>query len=333
MSPVEVQGHGPRVSVVIPNFNGIAHLPECLECLFAQVFDDFEIVMVDNASTDDSVPWVRERYPAVRIVRREVNGGPTVSTNDGIRASRGEYVVILDNDTAFDPDWLGTLVKALDDHPEYDFGVSRVLHYEKDNLLQSAGAIYRVSWLSHFDRGSGHPSTDHSRMQRVVAATGNGAIHRRELFDEVGLYDEDYYAMYEDIDFSLRCLLKDKRCLYVPEACIRHKEGLCKQIHVSHEAQTAFARNGAIMAASVLPLPLLAIGIVAAGWREFRAALPVRPRYYRSIPDRVRRSCGRSRARWEGLRLGWAKRQAVWGSRTNSRAEIYRWLLRGEGPV
>ena len=323
----------PRVSVILPNFNGIQHLPECLACLYAQTYDDFEVVMVDNASTDESVCWVQEHYPAVRIVQRTVNGGPVKSTNDGILASRGEYIVILDNDTAFDQEWLRTLVKAMDDRPGYGIGIAKMLVYEEDDRLLSAGAVYSIARLSHRDRGTGLHSSDYPQMQRVLIAGGNGVIHRRDVFTDVGLYDEDYYAMYEDIDFSLRCLLKDKRCLYIPETYVRHKVGLCRQVSVSYEAEMAWTRNGAMMAAKTLPIPLLVVGLLALGWQEFRETVPLRPSYYRSFPELLRRSRGRAKARWEGLRKGWSKRRPIWESRTNSRREIYRWLLRGEGPV
>lgn len=331
MSLVETQERRPRVSVVVPNFNGIQHLPECLACLSSQSFDDLEVVMVDNASTDESVAWVQEHHPEVRIIQRAFNGGPVISTNDGIQASRGEYVVLLDNDTAFDRDWLGILVRALDEHPEYDYGVSMILLYGEDDLLQSAGEIYKISRLCSASRGSGRPAAAYSQMQRVVAAAGNGAIHRREIFDDVGLYDEDYYAIHEDIDFSLRCLIRGKRCLYVPDARIRHKVGLCRES--SHEAQMTFLRNASMMAAKNLPMPLLTLGILSIGWQEFRSTVPLRPQYYRFFPQTFRESRARTRARWEGLSMGWAKRRSVWKSRRNSRREIYRWLLRGEGPV
>lgn len=331
--PAESQGHRPRVSVVVPNYNGIQHLPECLECLFSQTFDDFEIVMVDNASTDDSVAWVRDHYPTVRIVQRAVNGGPVKSTNDGIRASRGDYIAILDNDTAFGPDWLGILVTALDEHPGYDSAVSMVLLYDETDLVQTAGELYSVRLLCNVNRGFGRPAAEYSEMRRVLATQGNGVIHRREVFDDVGLYDEDYHALFEDTDFSLRCLIRDKRCLYVPGARVRHKIGLSRETGVSHQAQITFARNGTMMAAKTLPTPLLAIGLLSVLWRAFRSTFPLRPRYYPSIPDLVRNSSKHGKARWEGLRMGWAKRGPIWRARTNSRREIYRWLLRGEGPV
>jgi GT2 family glycosyltransferase len=323
----------PQVSVVIPNFNGMQHLPECLECLFAQTLGDFEVIMVDNASTDGSVAWVEEHYPEVRIIRRPVNGGPIKSANDGFRAATGKYVVILDNDTAFEQDWLATLVQALEEHPDYDLGIARMLPYEDNNHLLSAGVVYSIRRLCHIDRGSGFPPDSLPHPQRILAAGGNGAICRRQVFEEVGLYDEDYYAMFEDIDFSLRCLMRSKRCLYIPDTYIRHKVGLCRQVVLSYEAEMAWTRNAAIMAARILPLPLLILGLLCLGWREFRLTFPVRPRYYRSLPQCLRRSFGRARARTEGLRMGWAKRKATWETRTVSRIEIYRWLLKGEGPV
>jgi GT2 family glycosyltransferase len=170
-------------------------------------------------------------------------------------------------------------------------------------------------------------------MQRVLAAGGNGVIHRREVFEVVGLYDEDYYAMFEDIDFSLRSLFKGKRCLYIPDTSISHKVGLCRQTQVSHEAEMAWEHNRAMMAAKTLPIPLLVVGILVLCWREFRLTFPLRPQNYRLFTKLTHRSVGRARAHLEGLRKGWAKRRSIWKTRTASRAEIYRWLLRGEGPV
>ena len=208
-----------------------------------------------------------------------------------------------------------------------------VVRYEEERILQGAGEVYSVRRLCSCGRGSGRPARDYAEMCRVLATSENGVIHRRQIFDQVGLYDEDYFAMFEDIDFGIRCLIKGKRCLYVPEARVRHKMGLCRDIHVTYEAEMATTRNAALMAAKTLPLPLLLIGILAVGWRELRITLPLRPQYYRFFRERARRSRGRSKARWEGLRTGWAKRRSVWGARENSRREIYRWLLRGEGPV
>jgi len=323
----------PRVSVVIPNYNGIEHLPECLETLAQQTYQDFEIVLVDNASTDESVAWVREHYPKVRIIQRAINGGPVKSTNDGVKSARGEYVVVLDNDTAADPEWLQNLVKALDDHPHYDFAVSMVLLYEENELIQSAGDVYSITHLGNFNRGFGRPAEGYRRTCRIVATSENGVIHRRQMFSVVGLFDEDYYALYEDLDFSLRSLLKGKKCLYVPEARIRHKVGLCREVGRSPEVEMRFVRNGAMMAAKLLPIPLLLVGLLAVGCRELRSCIPLRPKNYRYFPELLRKARARNRARWQGLRMGWAKRGPVWESRGNSRKEIYRWLLRGEGPA
>ncbi len=125
---------------MVPNYNGICIYLSALGCLSSQTLANFEVIVVDNASTDDSVSWVREHHPEVKIIQRAVNGGPVKSTNDGIRASRGEYVVILlDNDNA-DADWLATLVAALDEHPQYDFAIAKMLVYEEDQQLLSAGA-------------------------------------------------------------------------------------------------------------------------------------------------------------------------------------------------
>jgi len=318
---------------VIPNFNGIPHLPECLSTLSSQSFTDFEVVMVDNASTDESVDWVRTNYPWVRIVQREVNGGPTKSLNYGIRASRAEYVVLINNDVAADKEWLGSLVHALDNHPQYDFGASMMLLYFEDDLLQAAGDVYSVRQLHNVFRGFGRPPSEFMRTERILAASGGAAIYRRSLFDDVGLFDEDLYWVHQDTDLSLRCLLRGKRCLYVPDARIRHKIGLCRDVPQSPKMQRFDIANAATMAAKNLPLPLLAVGLAATAWRDFRRTVPVRPSYWHLIPGLLREQSLRTAARAEGFRIGWSKRHDLWRSRTASRREIYRWLLHGYGPA
>jgi GT2 family glycosyltransferase len=117
----------PRASIVIPNWNGSAHLPECVAALRAQSFQDFEVLFVDNASSDASVEWIQQNAPGVTVIRRADNGGFAAAVNDGIRESCGDIVVLLNNDTAVHADWLGALVDALDAAPHYDAAASRMI--------------------------------------------------------------------------------------------------------------------------------------------------------------------------------------------------------------
>ena len=119
----------PRTTVVIPNWNGARHLPECLAALAAQTLQDFEVILVDNASSDGGVAWVREHHSQVRVLQRADNGGFSAAVNAGIVAAHGEYVALLNNDTAADAGWLRALVEALDERPAYDFAASRMIMF------------------------------------------------------------------------------------------------------------------------------------------------------------------------------------------------------------
>ena len=201
--------------VVIPNWNGLRHLPECLETLAGQRFTDFEILLVDNHSDDDGVAWVREHHPEVRVIERADNGGFASAVNLGILCSRSEYVALLNNDTAVDPLWLQGLVEALDRLP-FDIAASMILLYDTPELLNAAGDVYDLWRLAGRNRGFGEPRDRYLAPKRVLGACAGAALYRRSLFAEVGLFDEDFFLMSEDTDFNLRCLIAGKRCLYVP---------------------------------------------------------------------------------------------------------------------
>jgi len=131
-----------RVSVIIPSGNGRAHLPVCLAALRRQSFDDFEVVLVDNNSSDDSIEFVRRAFPEVRVVALPYDGVFAGSVNAGIRRGGGEIVVLLNNDTEAEPDWLAELVGALDREPEASMAASKLLLFDRRDTLHSAGDFY-----------------------------------------------------------------------------------------------------------------------------------------------------------------------------------------------
>jgi len=321
----------PRVTVVIPNWNGLRHLPECLGGLVAQSISDFEVLLIDNASSDGSAAWVREHHPEVRVLQRPDNGGFSKAVNAGILAARGEYVALLNNDTAVAAGWLAALVAALDDHRFYDFAASRMILYSAPGRLNAAGDVYMLGRMAGRNRGFGQPLSRYATMERVLGACAGAALYRRALFDEVGLFDEDFFLIGEDTDFSLRCLIAGKRCLYVPAARVRHK----LRASIATEAVWAMtrlaARNEAIVAAKDLPAEVLLLIPLLWPYRFLRQTFPVRPSQWRLVPMLLRQAPGRLRAEVEGARLGLAKRPAVWRLKAVGTPEILRWLLWGSG--
>jgi GT2 family glycosyltransferase len=322
----------PRVSVVIPNWNGLGHLPDCLSALAAQSFADFEVVLVDNASSDGGVEWVQEHHPDVRIVQRPDNGGFSKAVNAGIAAADGEYVALLNNDTAADVDWLKALVATLDEYSSYDFAASKMVLFDKPDRLNAAGDVYALGLLAGKNRGLGRPASRYCTAERVLGASAGAALYRRALFDEVGLFDEDFFLIGEDTDLNLRCLIAGKRCIYVPAALVRHKLRASIEARPAWEMTRLGARNEAIAAAKSLPTVILCLLPVLWPYRLVRLTVPIRPSRWRLVPGLVRYAPGRLRAEVEGFRLGLVKRPGVWSHRAIGTPEILRWLLKGSGP-
>lgn len=323
----------PRVTVVIPNWNGMRHLPECIDALSAQTFNAFEIVLVDNASSDDSVAWVKEHFPFIRVIERKDNGGFAAAVNAGIVSSRCEYVALLNNDTAVDQGWLQALVHALDGHPIYDFAASKMSLYAQPQLLNAAGDVWSLRRMVAECRGYLEPSSQYNEMERVLGACAGAALYRRSLFAQVGLFDEDFFLMHEDTDFNLRCLIAGKRCLYVPNAMLRHKLGASIAASPEANMKRLLARNQSLVAAKNLPARMLALRATIWLSSILRQTISVEPSGWRQLPKLVREAPRLIKVEWEGLRMGLAKRNEVWRLQAVSTREIIRWLRSGSGPV
>lgn len=323
----------PRVTVVIPNWNGLRHLPECLHALNAQSCTDFAVLLVDNASSDESVAWVHEHHPQLRTLQRPDNGGFSRAVNAGILAARSEYVALLNNDTAVDPAWLGTLVDALDKHQAYDFAASKMILYHDPGRLNAAGDVYLLGRLAGRNRGLGAPVSRYGTIERVLGACAGAALYRRALFDEVGLFDEDFFLMSEDTDFNLRCLIAGKRCLYVPGALVRHKYRATIQTEPIWAMTRLATRNEAMVAAKDLPAAVLPLIPFIWAYHFLRQTFPVRPSKWHLVPALLRQTPRRIPAELEGARMGLAKRRTVWRLQKVGTLEILRWLLRGHGPA
>jgi hypothetical protein len=323
----------PRATVVIPNWNGLDHLPECLGALSAQAFPSFEVLLVDNASSDGSVAWVGKHFPDVRVLKLVDNGGFAGAVNEGILASRGEYVSLLNNDTAVDPGWLAALVEALDSHRDYDVAASQMVLYDDPGRINAAGDVYAFGRLAGGNRGLGRPVSRYAGVDRVLGACAGAALYRRALFNEVGLFDEDFFLMSEDTDFNLRCLIAGKRCLYVPAARVRHKVRASIDAGPQREMMLLGARNEAIVVTKDLPAAALLAVPLLWPYRLARHTFPLRPSKWHLVPMLLRRAPLRVGAELEGARIGWSKRPAVWRLQKVGTGEILRWLLKGSGPA
>lgn len=215
---------GPLFSVVVLSWNGRSLLEECLESVLAQTLGDFELLLVDNGSTDGTQEWVRERWgEQVRLVALSENRGFAGGNNAGIQRALGRWVVLLNNDTAVHPGWLAALAAAVGRHPDAGMFTPKILNYWRRDEIDNTGHLIYPDGLA---RGRHRLERDDGRFDQEGEAlwpSGCAGVYRRELFDDVGLLDESFFAYAEDVDLGLRARWAGWECWYVPAAVVYHK--------------------------------------------------------------------------------------------------------------
>lgn len=214
-----------RVSVIIPNWNGARLLPACLRALAQQTFRDFETVVVDNASTDESRALMARDFPGVRVLVLDHNGFFAGAVNAGIRATTGEIVVLLNNDTEAEPAWLQELIGALDANPQAGMAATKLRLFDRRDTLHSAGDFFRVDGTPgnrgvwQVDMGQ---YDDPTKAPSLFGVCGGACAYRRKMLDEIGLFDEDLEFNCEDVDLNWRARLAGYTCVFAPKAIVYH---------------------------------------------------------------------------------------------------------------
>jgi GT2 family glycosyltransferase len=216
-------GESTLVSIVIPNWNGAHHLTACLESLRRQAYAPLETLVIDNGSSDGSVALVESRFPEVRMVSLAENRGFAGACNVGMRAAQGEFLVLLNNDTETDPNWIGEVVAAFGRHPAAGIVASKMLLFDRRDTLHTAGDFYRVDGVPGNRGVWQRDEGQYDREEEVFSANGGSAAYRREMLAQVGMLDEDFFYSCEDIDLAWRAQLAGWRCIYAPRAIVYHK--------------------------------------------------------------------------------------------------------------
>lgn len=212
----------PRVSIIIPNWNGAAHLPVCLQSLRAQTLRDFETILVDNASTDASLALLSRDFPEVQVIQLDRNHGFAGACNVGLRAGQGGVLILLNNDTECAPDWLAEVLAAFDRHPRAGSVASKMLLFDRRDTLHAAGDFFRLDGTPG-NRGVWQLDNNQFAEGPCFSANGGSAAYRRTLLDDVGLLDEDFYFSCEDVDLGWRAQLRGWPAIYAPRAVVYHK--------------------------------------------------------------------------------------------------------------
>jgi len=214
----------PRVSVIIVNWNGRSHLSDCLESLEGQSYRDFEVILVDNGSVDGSIDFVQEKYPWIKTLALAENTGFARGNNIGFEKSFGEYVVTLNNDTRVAADWLELLVATADCHPEVGMVGSRICAFNSPDTIDSLGVLICRDGMSRGAyRRQSFSSLNLTGSMEILLPSACAALYRRSMLEEVGFFDDEFFAYCEDTDLGLRCRLAGWKALLALEAVVLHK--------------------------------------------------------------------------------------------------------------
>lgn len=210
-----------KVTVIIPNFNGLVYLEGCFRALMDQTYKDFQVILVDNGSTDGSAQWTCEHYPCVQVIRLSENFGFCKAVNEGIRASKTPYVLLLNNDTEVEANFLKEMVAGMRRHPRAFSGASRMLKFHERDRIDDAGNYYcALGWA--FARGKGKPMENYEKEEQIFASCAGAAIYRRGLFEKIGYFDEEHFAYLEDTDVGYRARIHGYENWYFPKAKVYH---------------------------------------------------------------------------------------------------------------
>lgn len=323
------------VSVVVVNWNRAELLNECLKSLIRQSWPSFEILVVDNGSSDASQSVVRSFLSQnVRLLAQPANLGFAAGANQGIRVARGRFVALLNNDAVAEPDWLQRLVEAMEPAPDVGMCACKI-RLAASPLIDKAGHLIYLDGQNR-GRGSGEPDRgQYDRVEEALFPDGCAALYRKSLLDELGGFDADFFAYGDDADLGLRARWRGWGCLYVPQAVVHHRHSSTLGPYSMRKVYWV-ERNRLWVAIKNFPLPLLLLGplFTLNRWAWNLAA---------ALSGRGAAGAFRRGASWSGLfsTFGramldsarqwpamWKKRKAIRARRRLSDWEFCRLLLR-----
>ena len=260
----------PLFSVIIPNFNGARFLHTLLSALQRQTFTDFEIILADDASTDESVALAESIDPNIRVIVNRKNLGFVATCNLAVDAARGRMVVLLNNDTEPEPIWLAELAKVVCAHPEAAIVTSKLLLFTERHKLHTTGDL-----LGHngIPQNRGIWEEDRGQYDKdlyVFSGSGGGSAFRRDIWQQLGGFDEEFWMYLEDVDYGFRAQLAGWQAVFAPRARLYH--------HLSATAGGALAsyyvgRNTIWMIAKNMPTALLLRNLPSIVWAQLSVTM------------------------------------------------------------
>jgi len=209
------------ITVIVVNWNGKKHIEKCIRGLEKQTLKDFSVVLVDNGSNDGSIEVVSKNYPGIETIELNRNVGFAAANNIAINNIQSEYVALLNNDASPHPQWLEKLKETIEEYPDAGSVASKMLFYSNHNIIDRAGDAYTIAGAGQL-RGRGASFENYNAREYVFGACAGAALYRTALLQDIGVFDEDFFILYEDVDLSFRAQLAGYKCIYNPEAIVYH---------------------------------------------------------------------------------------------------------------
>lgn len=311
----------PFFSVIVANYNGQRHLPVVLSALRRQSFTEFEVIVADDASSDDSVAIVEREFPEVRLLVNRRNLGFAATCNTGADAAAGRFLVMLNSDTEPEADWLKELALAITANPTAAAIQSKLLLFDKRDILHSAGDVFGVDGLAR-NRGVWQKDSGQFDDEReIFSACGGAAAYRRDLWQALGGFDEEFWMYLEDVDFGFRARLAGWNAVLAPQARVYH--------HLSASggdvlASFYVARNALWLLAKDMPEALL--------WRNLLRIVGAQLRVSWDALRNIRGAAARARLRGQlaglaGLAGQLHKRRLIQSRRVAADSDLARMLV------
>lgn len=247
---------GRLISVIVVNWNRCELLRQALGSLARQQQAHYEVIVVDNGSTDGSLAMIEREFPEAKLIRNGVNRGFCAANNQGIAAAAGEYIALLNNDAEAEPHWLAALLAVFTDRPEVGMAASKILMASDPRRIDKAGHLI---WPDGQNRGRGAGAMDVGQFDRVEPTLwpdGCAAMYRRAMLDQIGGFDEDFFAYADDAELGLRARIAGWQCLYTPFAVVRHHRGATLGVHNARRLML-IERNRILLAVKLFPASLL----------------------------------------------------------------------------
>ena len=207
------------VSIIIVNWNAKTFLKECIESLLSQSFTDYEIILVDNASSDDSVNFIKEHFPQVKIIQNKDNVGFAEGNNIGIKNSTGNIIALFNPDAVADKKWLSILVDTLQSSEKIAATTGKMYYlgdkYGKDAVFCTWSKIapYSATPTNFYEN---------EPLAKVDYLSGAAMVIKRDVLDKIGLMDSDYFLYFEETDLCARMIRAGYDLMYVPDAIVWH---------------------------------------------------------------------------------------------------------------